>query len=143
MAQIRSSERDDLLDVRRHVNITARRLDKAGEELSTYSTLAGKSGGEVTELTSVIAGAALRYQLGDADFREPSYRPVVLDEAFIKSDAEFAGRSVSAWTALGFQLIVGAPTDKFTGLEREANRIVYIQKNSEGFSRPDDITEAP
>jgi len=143
MAQIRSSERDDLLDVRRHVDITARRLNKAGKEVSTYSVLAGKSGGEVTELTSVIAGAALRYQLGDAEFAEPSYRPVVLDEAFIKSDAEFAGRSVSVWTALGFQLIVGAPTDKFTGLEREANRIVYIQKSSEGFSRSDDITEVP
>ena len=108
--------RDLYLDVRRHVEITAVRVDAHGRELATYASLGGKSGGETQELMAFIVGAALRYQLGDED-RQPRFAPVFLDEGFIKSDSEFAGRSVEAWKKLGFQLIVGVPLDKVTALE--------------------------
>lgn len=81
------------------------------------------------ELIAFIVGAALRYQLGDEDRNRPRFAPVFLDEGFIKADAEFASRAVSAWTELGFQLIVGAPLDKFSALEPHMNSFLLTTKN--------------
>ena len=52
-----------------------------------------------------------------------------LDEAFIKADAEFSGRAVKAWLGLGFQLVVGAPTDKVSALEPHMRALVSITKD--------------
>ncbi len=132
---------DDLLDVRRHVKVTARRIDSDGREAGVYESLAGKSGGESQELAAFIVGAALRYQLGDGDRPEPRFAPVFLDEGFVKSDWEYAGRAVQAWRRLGFQLIVSAPLDKVTGLEPHMQRAAVVTKNLEhGYSF---ITEFP
>jgi uncharacterized protein YPO0396 len=125
--------RDVYLDVRRHVEITAVRVDAHGRELATYASLGGKSGGETQELMAFIVGAALRYQLGDED-RRPRFAPVFLDEGFIKADSEFAGRSVQAWKKLGFQLIVGAPLDKVTALEPAMRLILAVTKSPQGYS---------
>jgi uncharacterized protein YPO0396 len=127
------ASRDMYLDVRRHVEITAVRVDAHGRELATYASLGGKSGGETQELMAFIVGAALRYQLGDED-RRPRFAPVFLDEGFIKSDSEFAGRSVQAWKELGFQLIVGAPLDKVTALEPSMPLILTVSKSPMGYS---------
>lgn len=123
--------REDILDVRRHVEITARELTQDGEPAAEYSSLAGKSGGEMQELVAFIVGAALRFQLGDELGQLPRFAPVFLDEGFIKADSEYAGRAVVAWKGLGFQLIVGAPLDKYTGLERHVARTIVISKNRE------------
>ncbi|WP_250282327.1 SbcC/MukB-like Walker B domain-containing protein [Frankia sp. CiP1_Cm_nod2] len=125
--------RDVYLDVRRHVEITAVRVDVHGRELATYASLGGKSGGETQELMAFVVGAALRYQLGDED-RRPRFAPVFLDEGFIKSDSEFAGRSVQAWKKLGFQLIVSAPLDKVTALEPTMPLILTVTKSPTGRS---------
>jgi uncharacterized protein YPO0396 len=127
------TSRDFYLDVRRHVEITAVRIDGSGRELATYASLGGKSGGETQELMAFIVGAALRYQLGDED-RLPRFAPVFLDEGFIKSDSEFAGRSVQAWKKLGFQLIVGVPLDKVTALEPAMRLILTVTKSPQGYS---------
>ncbi|MCU1407038.1 MAG: hypothetical protein JWQ43_3341 [Glaciihabitans sp.] len=130
-----ASERDDLLDVRRHVEITAVRTTLEGLEVSTYSSLGGKSGGESQELVAFVVGAALRFQLGDDSRTRPRFAPVFLDEGFVKSDSEFAGRSVAAWKGLGFQLIVGAPLDKVTALEPHMDLVLSMTKNNAtGFS---------
>ena len=125
--------RDLYLDVRRHVEITAVRVDAHDRELATYASLGGKSGGETQELMAFIVGAALRYQLGDED-RQPRFAPVFLDEGFIKSDSEFAGRSIEAWKKLGFQLIVGVPLDKVTALEPAMRLILTVTKSPDGYS---------
>ncbi len=124
-------DRDRLLDVRKHVKITAECYDlETGDLVSTHSSLGGKSGGESQELIAFIVGAALRFRLGD-DLRErPSFAPVFLDEGFIKADAEFAGRAVKAWLGLGFQLIIGAPLDKVTGLEPHMKELLAITKDA-------------
>lgn len=124
------NDRDRLLDVRRHVEITAERYDAAGQLLSTHSSLGGKSGGESQELVAFIVGAALRFRLGDELRARPRFAPVFLDEGFVKSDAEFAGRAVQAWKGLGFQLIVGAPLDKVTALEPHMDELLAITKNT-------------
>ena len=123
-------DRDRLLDVRRHVEITAERYSAHGELLSTHSSLGGKSGGETQELVAFIVGAALRFRLGDELRARPRFAPVFLDEGFVKSDAEFAGRAVQAWKGLGFQLIVAAPLDKVTALEPHMDELLAITKNT-------------
>lgn len=121
--------RDQLLDVRRHVHIEAENIDRAtGAVLACYDSLGNKSGGETQELVAFILGAALRYRLGITDGGEPGYATVVLDEGFIKADAEFAGRALTAWQGLGFQLLVGAPMDKLSAIEPYVNKIVSITK---------------
>jgi uncharacterized protein YPO0396 len=131
--RLAGASRDLYLDVRKHVEITAVRLDERGRELATYASLGGKSGGETQELMAFIVGAALRYQLGDED-RRPRFAPVFLDEGFIKSDSEFAGRSVQAWKKLGFQLVVGVPLDKVNALEPTMRLILTVTKSPQGYS---------
>jgi uncharacterized protein YPO0396 len=123
-------DRDSLLDVRRHVEITAERYRSPGELLSTHSSLGDKSGGESQELIAFIVGAALRFRLGDELRARPRFAPVFLDEGFVKSDAEFTGRAVQAWKGLGFQLIVGAPLDKVAALEPHMDEMLAITKNT-------------
>lgn len=125
------SDRDRLLDVRRHVEISAERYDHAtGELRATYRTLGEKSGGESQELVAFIVGSALRFRLGDEMRSRPRFAPVFLDEGFVKADSEFAGRAVQAWKGLGFQLIIGVPLDKVTGLEPHMDELLAITKSS-------------
>ncbi|WP_164863552.1 ATP-binding protein [Agromyces sp. LHK192] len=132
--------RDEILDVRRHVEITARQFDSTGAEVAEYASLAGKSGGEMQELVAFIVGAALRFQLGDESRERPRFAPVFLDEGFIKADSEFAGRAVEAWKGLGFQLIIGAPVDKYSGLVDHVGRTLVVTKNRDtGHSFVDHI----
>jgi uncharacterized protein YPO0396 len=126
----RGSERDRLLDVRRHVEISAERYDRlTGELKATYRTLGEKSGGESQELVAFIVGSALRFRLGDEMRSRPRFAPVFLDEGFVKADSEFAGRAVGAWKGLGFQLIIGVPLDKVTGLEPHMDELLLITKH--------------
>lgn len=126
-----TTDRDRLLDVRRHVEVSAERYDHTtGELRATYRTLGEKSGGETQELVAFIVGSALRFRLGDELRSRPRFAPVFLDEGFVKADSEFAGRAVQAWKGLGFQLVVGVPLDKVTGLEPHMDELLAITKNS-------------
>ena len=125
------ADRERLLDVRRHVEVYAERLRPDGSHLSNYRTLAQKSGGETQELVAFIIGAALRFRLGDEERQRPRFAPVFLDEAFIKADAQFAGRAVHAWKGLGFQIVVGAPEDKVNALEPHMDKMFAVLKNHE------------
>lgn len=137
-----TSQRDRYLDVRQHVVITAVCLDDTDREIATYDSLGGKSGGETQELVAFIVGAALRYQLGDESRSRPRFAPVFLDEGFVKSDSEFAGRSVTAWQNLGFQLVIGAPLDKVTALEPHMDLLLTVTKNPAGYSFVSELADA-
>ncbi|MDY7541793.1 ATP-binding protein [Cryobacterium sp. 5B3] len=136
-----TSQRDRYLDVRQHVVITAVCLDENRREIASYDSLGGKSGGETQELVAFIVGSALRYQLGDESRSRPRFAPVFLDEGFVKSDGEFAGRAIKAWQDLGFQLIIGAPYDKVTALEPHMNRLLGVTKNDRGHSFVSDLRD--
>jgi uncharacterized protein YPO0396 len=137
-----STSRDIYLDVRKHVEITAVRVNIAGVDVATYASLGGKSGGETQELVAFIVGAALRFQLGDEDRARPRFAPIFLDEGFVKSDSEFAGRAVNAWKGLGFQLIVGAPLDKVTALEPDMDLVLTVTKSLNGYSHITELRSA-
>jgi uncharacterized protein YPO0396 len=125
----------DLVDVRRHVRLSAEKVDLEGNHVALYDHIGEKSGGESQELVAFIVGAALRYQLGDAGAQRPRYAPVFLDEALIKADARFTGRAVGAWRGLGFQLVIGAPNDKFSALEPHVDLKYVVLKDPAGRSR--------
>ncbi|MBT0995259.1 hypothetical protein KIN34_13295 [Cellulomonas sp. DKR-3] len=125
----------DLVDVRRHVRLSAEKIDLDGHHVALYDHIGEKSGGESQELVAFIVGAALRYQLGDAGAERPRYAPVFLDEALIKADARFTGRAVGAWRGLGFQLVIGAPNDKFSALEPHVDLKYVVLKDATGRSR--------
>lgn len=131
-----AAERRRLLDVREHIEITAVRVDtETGNHLSVYTHLGGKSGGETQELVAFIIGSALRYQLGDKENDHPTFAPVFMDEGFIKSDSEFAGRAIQAWKALGFQLVIAAPINMYNAIAPHVHREYSTVKNPQGESQ--------
>lgn len=134
------SRRDFYLDVRQHVQITAVQLNSEGIEVAVHAALGGNSGGESQELIAFIVGAALRFQLGDEDRARPRFAPVILDEAFIKADSQYAGRAIAAWQGLGFQLIVAAPLDKVTAVEPHMDLLLTTTKSAQGYSH---LSELP
>lgn len=138
------SDRDNLLDVRRHVEVYAVEYPAGSDTwpAQEHRQLGSASGGESQELIAFIIGSALRFRLGDELRDRPRFAPVFLDEGFVKADSQFAGRAVSAWRGLKFQVIIGAPEDKFTGLERYIDSFVLIQKDENtGYAFIDHITD--
>ena len=131
-----SSQREEILDVRRHISIKAQKVDPADPDniKGTYAEFDAKSGGEMQEMVAFIVGAALRYQLGDEQNSRPTFAPIILDEAFIKADSQFASRAVQAWITLGFQLIAGSVVDKVSAISRKVDRVILINKDTEGYS---------
>ncbi|WP_159622109.1 ATP-binding protein [Ruania rhizosphaerae] len=137
IARMRRSAPDfaELVDVRNHVRISAEKIHAdTGEHAALYDHIGEKSGGESQELIAFIVGAALRYQLGDPDSERPRYAPVFLDEALIKADAHFTKRAIGAWRGLGFQLIIGAPNDKYSAIEPHVDVEYDILKDTRGRS---------
>ncbi|WP_028048819.1 ATP-binding protein [Cellulomonas sp. URHD0024] len=133
----------DLIDVRRHVRLSAEKVDLDGNHVALYDHIGEKSGGESQELVAFIVGAALRYQLGDAGAVRPRYAPVFLDEALIKADARFTGRAVGAWRGLGFQLVIGAPNDKYGALEPHVDLKYVVLKDAVGRSHTKPVVGVP
>ena len=125
----------ELVDVRNHVRVSAERVvADTGAHVALYDHIGEKSGGESQELIAFIVGAALRYQLGDAGAERPRYAPVFLDEALIKADAHFTQRAIGAWRGLGFQLVIGAPNDKYSAIEPHVDAEYDILKDTAGRS---------
>ncbi|MGX1933080.1 ATP-binding protein [Microbacterium resistens] len=125
----------ELIDVRNHVRVSAERIHAAtGEHVALYDHIGEKSGGESQELVAFIVGSALRYQLGDAGAPRPRYAPVFMDEALIKADAHFTKRAIGAWRGLGFQLVIGAPNDKYSAIEPHVDVEYTILKDTRGRS---------
>ncbi|MEZ0054394.1 uncharacterized protein YPO0396 [Mycobacterium sp. MAA66] len=132
-----AARRRRLLNVNDHIYITAIEYDPNDPdrvEIKRYDQLAPLSGGERQEFVAFMSAAALRYRLGDTHHERPRFAPVVLDEAFIKANGDFARRGVDAWTELGFQLVIAAPQDKVTGVETLMDERKCITKNPENRS---------
>lgn len=137
IGRIRRSAPDfsELVDVRNHVRVSAEKVHaETGKHAALYDHIGEKSGGESQELIAFIVGAALRYQLGDAGSERPRYAPVFLDEALIKADAHFTKRAIGAWRGLGFQLVIGAPNDKYSAIEPHVDVEYDILKDTSGRS---------
>lgn len=110
--------RDQVLDVRQHVEFIGVELDAATrEQVEIYRSGAGKSGGQRQKLATTCLAAALRYQLGGEDGELPRYAAVVLDEAFDKADNEFTALAMNIFENFGFQMVVATPLKSVMTLE--------------------------
>ncbi|MCW4466439.1 chromosome segregation protein SMC [Glutamicibacter sp. MNS18] len=123
----RAAWRSTVLDVRHHVQI---RCDehKPNGEVETGLEPGTLSGGEGQRFTSFVMGAALAYQLGFASAGFTSYGTVMIDEAFIQANSEYAAAGIRALQEFGFHLVLAAPEDKID-LSRHLGSITDIIKH--------------
>ncbi len=109
--------REQVLDVRLHVEFIGVERDSEDREVEIYRSGAGKSGGQREKLATTCLAAALRYQLGGSEGGVPMYGSVVLDEAFGKADNEFTELTMRIFQKFGFQMIVATPLKSVMTLE--------------------------
>ncbi len=103
--------RETVLDVRLAFTFYGREEDLDGTTLHTYRNTAAGSGGEQEKLVAFCLAAALSYNLADADSDgKPRFAPLMLGEAFSKSDETSASQALAAFDEFGFQLIMAAPS---------------------------------
>lgn len=136
--------RDRILDVRRHVTVEAEHYLPDRTLFDTYNTPADKSGGEMQEVAMFILGVALRYQLGDIDAEYPRFATVFMDEGMVKADPEHTDRALRVWSALGFQLVVALPVEKFESAQQTTpSYSLQISRDDSGRSRIDPLVPLP
>jgi uncharacterized protein YPO0396 len=102
---------------------------KTHEEVSFYSDSAGLSGGQKAKLAFTILASALAYQYGlhSETTLEKSFRFVVIDEAFSKSDDKNSQYALALFKQLGLQLLVVTPMDKLDIIKPYVQRIFVTQ----------------
>lgn len=122
-----SAWRSTVLDVRQHVLISCNE-HKPNGEVETGLEPGTLSGGEGQRFTSFIMGAALAYQLGFATAGFTSFGTVMIDEAFIQANSEYAAAGIRALQEFGFHLVLAAPEDKID-LSRHLGSITDIIKH--------------
>lgn len=119
--------RDLILDVRMHVEFTAKELEMGTHiEREVYRSGGGKSGGQRQKLTATCLAAALRYQLGGPERTYSTFSTVILDEAFDKADADFTEAAIRIFKTFGFQLIVATPVKSVMTIEPYVGGAVYV-----------------
>jgi len=121
--------RETVLDVRLAFTFYGREEDLDGTTVHTYRNTAAGSGGEQEKLVAFCLAAALSYNLADADSDgKPRFAPLMLDEAFSKSDETFASQALAAFDEFGFQLIMAAPIRMSGVLEPFIGQAVLVEK---------------
>jgi uncharacterized protein YPO0396 len=121
--------RETVLDVRLAFSFYGREEDSDGVTIHTYRNTAAGSGGEQEKLVAFCLAAALSYNLADdTTGARPRFAPLMLDEAFSKSDETFAGQALAAFDEFGFQLIMAAPIRMSGVLEPFIGQAVLVEK---------------
>ncbi|MBG0568718.1 ATP-binding protein [Actinoplanes aureus] len=121
--------RANVLDVRTGYTFYGREEDAAGVTVFTYHNTASNSGGEQEKLVAFCLAAALSYNLADdeSDGR-PRFAPLMLDEAFSKSDETYAAQALSVFEEFGFQMIIAAPIRMSGIVEPFIGQAVLVEK---------------
>ncbi len=121
--------RTNVLDVRTSYFFYGIENDAGEQVVATYRNTASNSGGEQEKLVAFCLAAALSYNLADPDSDgRPHFAPLMLDEAFSKSDEAFSQQALAAFDEFGFQLIIAAPI-RMTGiLEPFIGQAVLVDK---------------
>lgn len=108
------------------------RADDTEKEHHTDSS--GKSGGQKVKLAYTILASAIAYQFGlnSDDGRTRSFRFVVIDEAFSKSDDSNACYAMELFKNLNLQLLVITPKDKINVIEPYIASLHFVSNTPEG-----------
>ncbi|WP_099025075.1 ATP-binding protein [Mycolicibacterium palauense] len=121
----------DALDVRNRFAFDCAEWDSASDELiRTHSNAGDNSGGEQEKLMAFCLAGALSFNLaspGSGDNR-PVFAQLMLDEAFSKSDPQFAQQALSAFRKFGFQLVIVATVQNATTIQPYIDSVVMVSK---------------
>lgn len=120
------------------------KIRETHEQKNYYSDSAGLSGGQKAKLAFTILGSAIAYQYGlnlDSEYAtntkkssNNSFRFIVIDEAFSKSDEKNSRYAMELFHKLGLQVMVVTPKDKISVVEPYIHSIFLTQIN-EGQDR--------
>lgn len=130
----------DALDVRNRFDFYCEELDaESGEIIRTYSNAGDNSGGEQEKLMAFCLAGALSFNLASPNGKDnrPIFAQLMLDEAFSKSDPQFAQQALSAFRKFGFQLIIVATVQNTSTIQPYVDNVVMVSKTEAGAdSRP-------
>ena len=121
----------DALDVRNRFAFDCAEWDThTGELIRTHSNAGDNSGGEQEKLMAFCLAGALSFNLaspGSKDNR-PVFAQLMLDEAFSKSDPQFAQQALQAFRKFGFQLVIVATVQNATTIQPYVDSVVMVSK---------------
>lgn len=131
----------DALDVRNRFTFDCAEWDVDTEELiRTHSNAGDNSGGEQEKLMAFCLAGALSFNLPspESDNNKPVFAQLMLDEAFSKSDPQFAQQALHAFRKFGFQLVIVATVQNATTIEPYIDSVVMVSKTEPtgGNARP-------
>lgn len=131
-------------NVRNWLDFAAEERRREGGQLKeTYTDSSGKSGGQKAKLAYTILASAVahQYNLKDPDAVRRSFRFLVIDEAFSKSDDSNARYAMDLFRQLDLQVLVVTPMDKTQVVEPYIGVCHWVWNNAEGNdSRAADLT---
>jgi len=120
---------ETVLDVRLAFTFYGREEDSEGVTVHTYRNTAAGSGGEQEKLVAFCLAAAVSYNLADdTSAGQPRFAPLMLDEAFSKSDETYASQALAAFDEFGFQLLMAAPIRMSGVLEPFIGQAILVEK---------------
>lgn len=121
-------------DVRNWLDFSAsEKYKEDSSEKHHYSDSSGKSGGQKAKLAYTILASAIAYQFGlnHGETKSKSFRFVVVDEAFSKSDNANAHYAMELFKQLNLQLLVVTPKDKINIVENYIAAVHFVANNRE------------
>lgn len=128
-----------VIDVRNWFEFRADEFYRDGDRYDqSYSGASGKSGGEKNRLASTILATAIAYQYGislNNERQTETFRLVVVDEMFSKTDDEFSTYLLELFKQFSLQLIIVQPLD---------SKVHLVQKYAERYhivTRPKECSE--
>jgi uncharacterized protein YPO0396 len=121
-------------DVRNWLEFSAEERYREDDQIKNYySDSAGKSGGQKAKLAYTILASAIAYQYGLGQDVSPSktFRFVVVDEAFSKSDETNSRFAMELFKRFNLQLLVVTPLDKTHVVEPYIMACHFVANNEE------------
>jgi uncharacterized protein YPO0396 len=134
---------DNVLDVRASFFFYGKEMSRDdgpdAPPVHTYRNTATNSGGEQEKLVAFCLAAALSFSLGTPEDHRPGFAPLMLDEAFSKSDETFSSQSLRAFEQFGFQLVIAAPIRMAGIVEPFIGQVILVDKRTgpDGAARSD------
>ncbi len=121
----------DALDVRNRFTFDCAEWDVRSQELiRTHSNAGDNSGGEQEKLMAFCLAGALSFNLANPESgdNKPVFAQLMLDEAFSKSDPQFAQQALQAFRKFGFQLVIVATVQNATTIQPYIDGVVMVSK---------------
>ena len=128
--------REFVLDIRNWFTFAAsENYCQDNQQKQYYNDSASLSGGEKAKLTYTILASAISYQFGINSESGNSFRFVIIDEAFSKSDAMNSEYAMKLFKQLDLQLMVITPLDKINIVENYISSVHMTENKNTNDSR--------